>query len=328
MTDDAPPAGMSSSSGDDEVVAGKNPTGWTATRVVAILFLIPSVPMLLGSVAALALFYIAPVRFGGLIARLPADEFIRTVLFFAPATLFALVVLAFLYAREPGPAEPTPQPLARGEAGRSLARWALGLIVPAFLVTLLVLLFSLVAPGRFAAWIEPLPGDRFLKPLLPIATLALLGAALVALPFGFPRREAPREAARHPGPAGATRSAVGLILVTSASMLGLSLVALGISYVQPERFQRLMSRLEPDTFLRLALLFAPATLTAVVILALLYLISRSTAEPARVSVMTSPPLVSPAARSTLAVSVLVGGLVLSTLVALGLLAVLLVLLVR
>jgi hypothetical protein len=333
MMDDTPRARTSPAPSDPERASEESRENWTATRVVAILFLIPSVPMLLGSVAALALFYVAPVRFGGLIARLPADEFIRTVLFFAPATLFALVVLAFLYAREPSPAVPVPSGTARAailprHPARSLARWALGLIVPAFLVAVLVLLFSLVAPGRFSGWIEPLPGDRYLRPLVPVIPVLLLGMGVVAMLVAFPRSRAPRLDGGRIGPGRAARTVVGLILVASVSMLALSVIALGVSYVQPDRFQRLMSRLEPETFLRLALLFAPAILTAVVILALLYLIGRSIGEPARASVSAQARLASPRARSTLAVSVLVSGLLLSTVVALGLLAVLAVLLIR
>lgn len=332
VTDNTPNPRRTSSEAEPMLAEDRAQSGWTMTRMLAVLFLIPSVPMLLGSIAALALFYVAPVRFGGLIARLPADEFIRTVLFFAPATLFALVVLAFLYAREPGPSVPVlaKQPsekLIRADAARSLARWGLGFIVPAFGLTLLLLLFSQVAPGRFSNWIEPLPGDRFLRPLIPVAPVILLGLGVVAMYFAFRRRPA---ATREgwTGPGRSVRVAVGIILVSGVAMLALSLMALGVSYVRPERFQQLMSRLEPETFLRLALLFAPATLTAVVILALLYLIARSTPEPLSMEAQATRRWMTAGARSTLAVSVLISGLLLSTIVALGLLAVLLVLLVR
>jgi hypothetical protein len=330
MTDETP---RNRTSPSPEHTAEEGRERWTATRVVAILFLIPSVPMLLGSVAALALFYVAPVRFGGLIARLPADEFIRTVLFFAPATLFALVVLAFLYAREPGPAtsaasEPAQATTVPRHPARWAARWALGLITPAFLAAVLALLFSLVAPGRFSGWLEPLPGDRYLRPLVPVMPVVLLALGVVAILLAFPRRQPATKNQEGARPARTTRTVVGLILVSSLAMLALSLLALGISYVQPDRFQRLMSRLEPETFLRLALLFAPAILTAVVILALLYLIGRAIGEPARAINSTQVQWASAQARSTLAVSVLVSGLLLSTVVALGLLAVLAVLLLR
>ena len=299
-----------------------------ATRLIAVLLLILSIPMLLGSIGALALFYIAPIRFGGLIARLPGDEFIQTVLFFAPATLFALVVLAFLYAREPGPAV-APAPIqvhaARSTPAQSLARWALGLITPAFLGAILVLLFSLVAPGRFSRWIEPLPGDRFLRPLVTAAPLLLLVAGVMTMLVAFPRRRAqpPASAGRW---ARLTRSAVGLILFSAVPMLALSLLALGTSYLEPEHFRRLMVRLDPDAFLRLALLFAPAILAAVVILALLYLMGRTPGEQGLSIARAETQARSAEMRSTLAVSVLAGGLLFSTIVALGLLAVLLVLL--
>jgi hypothetical protein len=333
LTDETPRSESISSKAEPRRTPDRAQPGWTMTRMLAVLFLIPSVPMLLGSVAALALFYVAPVRFGGLIARLPADEFIRTVLFFAPATLFALVVLAFLYAREPGPSVPVParppsvRPI-RTDPARSLARWSLGLIVPAFVLTLLLLLFSQVAPGRFSDWIEPLPGDRFLRPLIPVAPLVLLVLGLPAMSFAFRRGPAARPKDRSIAPAMSARAAVVLILASGIAMLALSLIALGVSYVRPDRFQQLMSRLEPGTFLRLALLFAPATLTAVVILALLYLLARSSPGPVNGEAHVTAEGAMAGPRSTLAVSVLVGGLFLSTVVALGLLAVLLGLLVR
>ena len=59
--------------------------------------------------------------------------------------------------------------------------------LPAFGLALLVFLLSLVAPGRFSQWIEPLPGDRFLRPLVPVAPVFLLGAGLIAVLIGFPR---------------------------------------------------------------------------------------------------------------------------------------------
>jgi hypothetical protein len=332
MTDDTPRPRPNPAPAEPDSTVEDSHQRWTTTRTIAVLFLIPSIPMLLGSVAALALFYVAPVRFGGLIARLPADEFIRTVLFFAPATLFALVVLAFLYAREPAPPgaateKPPLSTVLPPHPARTFARWVLGLITPAFLFAVLVLLLSLVAPGRFSNWIEPLPGDRLLRPLVPVAPVILFAAGLIAWIVAFPRRREGRAEVATAGPANTVRGVVGIILVSSLAMLAMSLVALGISYARPDRFQRLMSRLDPDTFVRLALLFAPATLTAVVILALLYLIGRSVAEPA-VERSARPPSASASARSTLAVSVLIGGLLLSTIVALGLLAVLFVLLLR
>ena len=131
MTDD-----MRSSRRDHEMGSGFGNTG--PTRLVATLVLIPTVPMLLASIAALALFYIAPVRFGNLINRLPGETFIRTALFFAPATLFAVVVLAALYALEK-PIEPVPHEGIPGRRPGPNARWAalvaLVPVVPALLAS-------------------------------------------------------------------------------------------------------------------------------------------------------------------------------------------------
>ena len=82
------------------------PRSGSTTRWVAGLLLVPSVPLLLLSVAALGLFYVAPERFGELLERLPGDQYLRSALAFAPAVLLAFVVLAILYALErPAPAE-------------------------------------------------------------------------------------------------------------------------------------------------------------------------------------------------------------------------------
>ncbi len=84
----------------DETGSQRFIAGGQRSRVVATLVLVPAVPMLLLSIASLGLFYLAPVRFGQLISRLPGESLIRTALVFAPATLFAIVVLATLYAVE------------------------------------------------------------------------------------------------------------------------------------------------------------------------------------------------------------------------------------
>jgi hypothetical protein len=62
--------------------------------------LIPAVPLLLISVAALAVFYTMPTRFNAWLSRLPGDDLLRTALIFAPATLVAIIVMAVLYAND------------------------------------------------------------------------------------------------------------------------------------------------------------------------------------------------------------------------------------
>ena len=89
-----------------ERTRASRPRRGSTTRWVAGLLLVPSVPLLLLSVAALGLFYVAPQRFGELLERLPGDQYLRSALAFAPAVLLAFVVLAILYALErPEPAE-------------------------------------------------------------------------------------------------------------------------------------------------------------------------------------------------------------------------------
>ncbi len=333
------------------------------TRLVAILVLVPTVPALLLSTAALAAFYFAPTRFGALLARLPGDEFIRTLLAFAPATLFAVVVLATLYAlerpeaittarreaRAPGPA---PQPGRRATSVRWGARLALVLLLPPFLGSLAARLIAFLAPDRTGRLLERLPGTSYLRQALEISPYLLLGAlavaALLALHWdaGTIRR--------------LSRWAAGLSLLAAIPMLGLSVIALALRQFSPGRFSALIGHLPTDTMVRLGLVFAPLVLLALVLLAGLYLWqgSQPAAEgrgapregqrgvPAEGPVLSEAegPVLSPAegpvlpsvegaaqagaGHPRLAVAVLAGGLAVTSLAALALLGALLVLLLR
>ena len=181
-----------------------------STRLLATLVLIPTVPMLFASVAALALFYIAPVRFGNLIGRLPGETFIRTALFFAPATLFAVVVLATLYALEK-PVDAAPSERIPGRLPWPQARWAAWVtlvpVVPALLASTALLGLSFVSPGRFDRLIEPLPGERFIRPMVLPLPLLLFGIALVATYYAIPRKP------------GLARLAVSVVLIVEVPML-------------------------------------------------------------------------------------------------------------
>jgi hypothetical protein len=73
-----------------------------------------------------------------------------------------------------------------------------------------------------------------------------------------------------------TRLLASLVLVPAIPLLALSVFALAVFYTAPERFGAWLARLPGDTYLRTALIFAPATLLAVVVLATLYL--RDSAE--------------------------------------------------
>jgi len=308
---------------------------WPYTRLVATLILIPSVPMLLLSVIALALFYVAPTRFGNLIDRLPGEAFIRSALVFAPATLFAVVVLAVLYALDrpkvdvsitkPRPrldkttAVDVEQPTL---AYTSLvARFALAPAVLALLVSTTVWALSFVSPSRFDHLIAPLPGDRYLRPIVPLTPIFFFAVVLLATYLSFYR------SSRHLGVTRTSRPinlAVSLILVAAAPILLVSLAALGLFYLSPARFESVIARIPYEAFVRLALTFAPAILFAVVLLAYLYLGKRGVDDA------TQPTVAKHVQRKTINLQhwrsqfaqwVLVGGLILTAVVVLGLLGV-------
>jgi hypothetical protein len=160
------------------------PRGGSTTRWVAGLLLLPSVPLLLLSVAALGLFYVAPERFGELLERLPGDQYLRSALAFAPAVLLAFVVLAILYALErPAPAE------GEGEAAASATAAAVAGAPPgpaaATVGTPAVPAAVMVrAPAEAAAVPRPpraSPAFRVSALALLLATPAFLASAVAAL---------------------------------------------------------------------------------------------------------------------------------------------------
>jgi hypothetical protein len=316
------------------------------TRLAATLVLIPAVPLLLLSVAALLLFYAAPTRLNSLLAQLPGDEFIRLALFFAPATLFAVVVLAVIYAREgledgssgrpaaalaPVPAAST-RPSGRkiqGDDGRR--QWARRLLAPAamlLLASLAIWLLSFVAPGRFSRLVDPLPGTSLIRLGVRFAPLAL-GLCLAGITWLALRAPAKvrsgvvAEPARPPRQT--ARAVVILLLLPAVPMLLLSLGALFSYYLTPESFREVLDHLGSEAFLRLVLLFAPAFLFAVIALAWLYLSApgtgRALPEEAR-------PQLASTKRESLAVVVLVVGLAATALIGSAVLGVLLYLLLR
>ncbi len=302
-------------------------------RWIAVVVLIPTVPMLLLSVAALGLFYVAPTRFGGLIARLPGDDFIRTALVFAPVTLLAIVILALLYALD-RPARSqvamiAPEgTLARRVRAASGARAATGLLLlslPMLLISLTVWVLSFVAPGRFGSFIARLPGESYLRLIVRVAPVGLFLVVLLAAFFALLGRGGEKTSARQVVRGNLVRLSVALSVVPAVPLLLLSLLALVAFRFAPGRFASLMAWLPSETFLRLALLSAPLPLVVIVVLAVLYLWS-SSGEPA------GPPTVEPAwlirLRQAMAISILVGGLAFTAMMGLGLLAVLLLLVWR
>ncbi|MFP3852807.1 MAG: hypothetical protein ACLFWD_00790 [Anaerolineales bacterium] len=309
------------------------------TRLIATLVLIPTVPMLLAAVAALGLFYLAPGRFGALLARLPGDELIRSVLIFAPAMLFAVVVLAVLYALDRPPAAESAQlelaeetPPAGGINAAKVATW--GMLVPGLPLLILSVglwLFSFIAPSRFAALIEPLPGDAYLQLALRAAPVALLAVVVpAALYLLLTGRRATSDRGGGLGPAGPVRWGVALTLLATVPLLGFSLLALGTFLFSPARFDSMLAQFTQESFLRLALVFIPAVLLSLVLLAVLFLFyskpSALTAEEAEAG--AGLPFGIQRAREGVAIWVLTGGLAGSAVVALGLLGVTLYLLIR
>ncbi len=325
------------------------------TRVAAALVLLPTIPMLFMSIVTLALFYLAPTRFGNLLSRLPGESFIRTALVFAPATLFAIVVLAVLYvldrpmakiAAEVDIVERNEEVLERRvlPIGRIAGVLALLVAVPMLFATAALWLLSFVSPVRFAALIEPLPGDAYLQKALPYAPLFFFIIVIIAVFFVFAsgvrkRAESVEGEAQTDGfiarwslNAGKfTNMTVGLVLITALPALLAALGAFSLYHNSPERFARILERLPYDEIVRLGLGFAPVTLLTVVILAMIYL-ARPQLHLAKISsteqIDGSGGSRSAGIRSTLALWVLLGGLSLSAVIVVGLMGTVLYILVR
>jgi hypothetical protein len=99
-----------------------------------------------------------------------------------------------------------------------------------------------------------------------------------------------------------TRLLAGLVLVPAIPLLLASVVALAAFYAAPHRFGAWLAKLPGDTYLRTALIFAPASLLAVVVMATLYLrdsshdeirgaqVETGLARAARWSLVVSGPL--------------------------------------
>jgi hypothetical protein len=314
---------------------------WPRTRFVATLVLIPSVPLLLLSVAALALFYISPDRFGDLISRLPGETFIRMALIFAPATLFAVVVLALLYAferptarvapSEPHRVEDVPTTLGKEDGAWSPTRWLARLsLAPAVLALLAstgLWALSFISPTRFDRLLNPLPGDRFLRPLVPWAPIGFFIVVLLGIFFAFDVRSFTHGVTRASRPVGL---AVAIVLVSAAPILSFTLAALGLYFLSPTRFAQVLARLPYEEFIRLVVTFTPAALFALVLLAILYLQKQRIGLTQSITENTTHQMGIrfKVLRSTIAVWVLVGGLILTAAVGLGLLCVVIYIIIR
>ncbi len=305
--------------------------GSSLTRAVAVAVLIPSVPLLCVALAALGLFYVKPERFDALLQRLPGTDFLRFTLIFAPATLFAIVVMAVLYAREkPAPAAvpKAPAPARRPRANvRGMAAVVLAGSLFSLLVSVALAVLMFVAPGRFAALTAGLPGQSYIRPVVELAPFVCLFVALIAFSYVAGGNRAPAGEAQRASPPRLARLTAGLVLLPAVPLLLLSSVGLGLFYAQPEWAGRILVHLGVQAFVRIGLIFAPATLLALVILAVLYLRQPSAQAPTQPILATRPEERAAAGRDV-TVWLLAGGLGLSGVVVLGLLAALLYLLLR
>lgn len=281
------------------------------------MVLVPAVPLLALSVAALAIFYSMPARFNAWLTRLPGDDLLRTALIFAPATLLAVIVMAVLYVQDGSRREApdaTRPGRRRGVRPRPRGRWArrsLWLTIPLLVLVAAAQVVAFAAPSRFEAVLDVLPATSLLHRVFdasPLMALAAVGFGLIAgfVPAGEPAEARPGEPT---GPrvwstARLARLGALLTLIPAAALLVLTAGGGLLVLPSPDRLEWLAERLPAETLLRLGLTFAPAMLLGVVLLAGLYL---STARrPAAV--------VEPASdgegrfRSGLAVGVLVAGL--------------------
>ena len=307
---------------------GVDSARWSSSKFVATLVLIPAIPMLLLSVASLGLFYLAPVRFGTLISRLPGESLIRTALVFAPATLFAIVVLAVLYAVEQpvgGRIRTRPRREIRsmGFPLQQASRWLLTPAVLASIFSLGLWALSFVSPDRFNRLLAPLPGDSYWKPLVPYMPWLLFPLMLFLAYQAFTPGVSDEAVETVDGRSRRSRSlldsAVSALLTFAVPSLLATSAALIVYILKPERVSALLERLPFDSLVRLMLLFAPPTLFSVVILAVLFLLGsrRERKLGEKGEQVESDRRDTHRWRASLAMGVLVAGLSLSAFLGLG-----------
>jgi hypothetical protein len=252
---------------------------WSSSKLMATAVLVPAVPMLLLSIASLGLFYLAPGRFGAIISRLPGESIIRTALVFAPATLFAIVVLAILYAVEQpvdAQAHPRLRPEPIGDLLKRTGQWLVGPAALSLIFSLGLWALSFVSPGRYDRLLAPLPGDSYWKPFVPMVPWLLFPLTLLLAYLAFSAGATGAAPSMKSGVRMRRRSlldtAVSTLLAFALPSLLASSVALIAYRLRPERIGDILERIPFDSLVRLILLFAPPTLLSVVILAVLFLL--------------------------------------------------------
>lgn len=239
-------------------------------RLIAILVLIPTTPAWLISMAALALFYLAPGRFGALLSRLPGDEIIRSALAFAPATLLAIVILATLYALD-RPQVSAPKVRIRGVSLQGMARSMLLLLVPLTVISLSGLAVSFITPDRFWSRLEALPGQRYLEVAVSWSPPFLLLVMLIALALSLRKEHRSNTLAS---------MARGIGIAVSAVLAFAFVLAIVLLQLSPNRFNALIGRFPSDSFDRLSMLTIPTTAWLATQLGLLQLSARAKRDSA------------------------------------------------
>lgn len=266
------------------------------TQLAAMLVLLIATPMLMLSGLALALFFAMPQRFNSLLARLPGESALRSVMIFAPAALVAIIVLAVLYALEPDEIE-VERPSAASQSPdlreisekfllQRLGAWILPFSITLFLLFIAIRSAAFLSPTSFDNLLDRIPGGEIVGLLLGPGLLLLLLLIILALrmTFGGSDKKAllpvqgfdrAREFLLAAGPA---RLAVGSMLLFSIPLLFFSLLALTGFQARPGRVLDLLLQLPQEVVLRLGLLFAPTSLFIVVALGVQFMIRRTIDE--------------------------------------------------
>jgi hypothetical protein len=78
-----------------------------------------------------------------------------------------------------------------------------------------------------------------------------------------------------------TRWVAGMVLFVAIPLLLMSISALAVFYATPERFDSIVSRFPGEAAIRTVLIFAPVTLLAIVVLAILYAVEKPSLEVTR-----------------------------------------------
>jgi hypothetical protein len=269
------------------------------TRIAATIVLLVASPMLLLSGLALAAFFAFPDRFNNILARLPGEAAIRTVLIFAPSALLAIIVLALLYALEPpekevgarqptheaGPTSPWTGWISQVGWG-GLSTWLLLMGVPATLLLVSARSAAFLSPERFGNFLDRIPGGAFFEFFMGAGFILVLAVGLIGLLFftGTSEEKGGGESRlsfklrRWFGELGPERLSVGTVLLFTIPILALSLLALTGFLARPSRVLDLLTQLPKEAILRLGLLFLPSSLFIVVVLAVLVLPRRLLSE--------------------------------------------------